>query len=837
MNPSSQGHAVHDDGARRPFFHHPLSSHLTARLATSTLRHTTLLTAAVLVAACGGSGGGGGGTTAGVGNDAIARTLTTLGVNIQQTPRQTDSGIPVDDTYSPFGRTWKLATTHELFVVGNELDAVGEAPLSLLDVQNGSAMYSETAAQTPWDDASGDRTRKALAADFDGDGLEEAVVVYQNGIETRVRTISPSPSGPMVQDVQIAARTNVTHLTAEAGDIDGDGKSDLVIGTVIDRSMGDVAVWTCRNGFFEQTGPSHTFDRVTANGSLTFRIALGDIDRDSRDEFVVVANSVLQPGGTARYKVFDDEREGFAELASDAVAATDQDSQLVSCVVADVAIGDIDGDSAGEIVFGGITQFPTGQGCLPAPYFGFVVEDLARGLIERTGYSFRTIWTGCNSPERPDVLFAFVDTFDVDGDGLDEIHVNEHVFDDFASAQPWTRRDELSLPIGLIYDRLNFGNFSEATADMATADFDGDDREDILICRQENVCEVWGFGQLDASIERIRRFEGRYRNAQNPRMTLAAPVNFVSDGPVLAYSEGEYRLVYTEPMPLAALAAPPSIAGVNPGGQTSFGNTTSTSTTTERSLSVRASATVGVKVDGGALTQSEFELKQTATVSAKLVTSRAYDLSKTVIFTSGQDEDTVVFTTIPVDQYTYTVLSHPDPNMVGQEVVVSLPREPVTIQAERSFYNNAVQNPADRIGDEVFEHRIGDVDTYPSLSRKNFLLSQNGGLQSSLQGVGQGGQGAGTTVQITVGNSIGVGGSLAVDFERSIQATAGGALGGVSVGVTAEAGINVSSGMETTYTGTVAPPVGGNADYLWGMFTYVRREPNREFQVINYWVE
>jgi hypothetical protein len=210
-----------------------------------------------------------------------------------------------------------------------------------------------------------------------------------------------------------------------------------------------------------------------------------------------------------------------------------------------------------------------------------------------------------------------------------------------------------------------------------------------------------------------------------------------------------------------------------------------------------------------------------------------------VIFTSGQDEDTVVFTTIPVDQYTYTVLSHPDPNMVGQEVVVSLPREPVTIQAERSFYNAAVQNPADRIGDERVPAPSGDIDTYPSPAQERAALQQNGGLQSALQGVGQGGAGAANTVQIVVGNTIGVGGALAFGFERSMSATVGGVLGEVSVGVEAEAAFRFTSGDETSYTGTVAQPIAGNADYQWGMFTYVFDDPvgDRQFQVINYWVQ
>ena len=50
----------------------------------------------------------------------------------------------------------------------------------------------------------------------------------------------------------------------------------------------------------------------------------------------------------------------------------------------------------------------------------------------------------------------------------------------------------------------------------------------------------------------------------------------------------------------------------------------------------------------------------------------------------------MIFTTIPLDQYTYSILSHPDPALIGGQVVISLPRDPITLQAERNYYNNSV---------------------------------------------------------------------------------------------------------------------------------------------------
>ena len=69
-------------------------------------------------------------------------------------------------------------------------------------------------------------------------------------------------------------------------------------------------------------------------------------------------------------------------------------------------------------------------------------------------------------------------------------------------------------------------------------------------------------------------------------------------GPVLSYSEAEYQLVFTEPLIIAALAAPPCSKNIGQNWEvcaTSFGKSTSTGVDAELTVSVKASAYVGVK--------------------------------------------------------------------------------------------------------------------------------------------------------------------------------------------------------------------------------------------------
>jgi hypothetical protein len=142
------------------------------------------------------------------------------------------------------------------------------------------------------------------------------------------------------------------------------------------------------------------------------------------------------------------------------------------------------------------------------------------------------------------------------------------------------------------------------------------------------------------------------------------------------------------------------------------------------------------------------------------------------------------------------------------------------------------------IGSSVFDHTPGDVASYPSVSRKNSLLSQHGGIEFGPSGVGQGG--GETELEIAVSNEVSLGGSLGIEYEAEVKATSGVAFAGFSVGYGAEAALSITSGAQTTYTGTVgsiaAADYAANA-YEWGIFTYVQSVGDQKLEVINYWVE
>ncbi len=255
------------------------------------------------------------------------------------------------------------------------------------------------------------------------------------------------------------------------------------------------------------------------------------------------------------------------------------------------------------------------------------------------------------------------------------------------------------------------------------------------------------------------------------------------------------------------------------------------------------------------------------TTSASFSASRTYSLEESVEYATGPLEDTVVFTTIPLDQYTYTVVAHPDPSMVGTKIVVNVPRKPVTLQVERSFYNAHVADGSFKVNASVFMHTPGDLDSYPTEDDADALIATGGlghigplgdlvnalgnPLVNALLGDGLKtqrpitvGQGSGqTSTEIVFTKETGYRAGAEVSYESELAVTGGGAAVGTTIGGSVGAGLSWGTSTSTTYRGTIGSIAGDNLSdnlYSTGLFTYVYNygNPNApQFEVVNYWVE
>ncbi len=810
---------------------------------------------------CEDSTGNGGGT-----NTGVAKVLEDLGVMQSSEPRVDGDGNPLPDDYTPLGSRRTINRFSEILFFGAQLedaDLDGMGRMPVLDIDPGqnntfswSLLSDPTSASTPWLQDDRNTPRRAVEGDFDGDGQDEVAIAYQISNEPmRLLIMDGGPSYAFGEPIVVDTNT-WQQVFLESGDFDGDGSVDLVIGLVGETEAKLVTFLNGEDGL-RPDGTSRSLQRP---GSLHLSMDSGNLDGDRGLELAVVANN--NEGESARYYIYDDANRGFELVASD-ITAINTGDRVETAVIADIALGDVDGDGLDEVVLGGLDRTGTVRQDEPR-YLVQVWDDLDHDLMQLAGLDvssragrLKPTSSGANQT----LSFLHVLTADVDGDGAKEIVTNQFLYEDLRQSPgalvPLDLGDgPIEIPLKDLFTEGNSGDdydFNWRSSDMAAADVTSDKRENIVLYAQRlstsgegQELQVWGIDGIDGWKEMLdleTTFANPINNGEEIRpQIILADTEVDNESMALEYSEGSYRYVFTEPVVLAALAAPPCSTqlgqDVGSSCRTAFGQAVSETQERENSWSVTAGVSAGFQTDFPFVGGAEAVLSTRATVEQ--TTSNAYELRTSVLRETGSLEDSVIFTTVPLDIYTYTVLSHPNPELVGEQIEVRLPREPITVLVETAVYNAALEAEGVRIDDDIFTHVAGDPSTYRSRSEKNAILNRSPGLESDEVDVGQGtGQ---TVVSITEFNSSTMG--TAYDFEASldVKVTAGPAIAGYSVGGGLGSALRVTRGDETIYQGAV-----GNLSseffpqetYAWGLFAYIYSDPatGQTFEVLDYWVE
>ena len=806
--------------------------------------------------------------------------LNCLGVPGDESERVDEKGDALPPNYSPLGQTKSLGVSSEFFIAGIQLapqPPVGEpvplenraATLEFSDDATGNigpAILDVIEPGTPWEadthsghignggGASGmTSTRAAVATDFNGDGISETVVVYLDfDDEANAGVIFGEVIGGTTSI--LGTYPGADDLNAVAGDFDGDGAIEFALGVSSPTGASLFLVnLDAANKLAADESTMIAFPQTLNDADLSLEIATGNIDRDGGDEIAVVLNQFQQREvAVSNYWIFDDARNNLSPLVeSEEIRASDQGS--FTALVADVTIGDIDADGKGEIVFAGLAELHD-QGCASYRHVYLALDDAASLLapLDVIGESAPEIRytesSGCSNVSTTlPVRAVFVNALDIDNDGVDEIQANLRIFEDFRAG---SFVEAFAIPDAAFADDngRGGGSISPSTAAIETADVNGDGRQDVVVFAQHlDKIVVWGLDGPSAETAVFREMtsiETALYNSQTRVFPLIVAVNVDSDGAILKYSEAEYKFVFTEPIIIAAVAGAPCADGIGQNLEacaTSYGLASATTGGIDGDVSVSASSFVsfeakdpffGLGVEGRAET----------TVSASFSAGSAYSLEEKVEYTTGSLEDTVIFSTIPLDQYSYKVVSHPDPELVGQTIVVNLPRKPITLQVERSFYNQSVAPGSYIVDERVFTHTVGDIDSYPRESDASSKTTGGNGIKAQ-QAVTVGQGGGQTTTEITFSEDLTYRAGAEVSFEAEIAVTGGGVSSGVGVGGSVGAGFSWGSSNSTTYRGTIGSIDEANFSenlYSVGLFTYIHQggdSTKQQFEVINYWVE
>jgi len=885
----------------------------------------------------------------------LATSLNELGVPTNPSPRVSNEGVPLPEDYSPFGATITMSTLEsgevimgaplEMALVGFSmasedafLSTIENVPLrtaSELDPIQPSILVKSDVGQVPWareqlgfEHEPPLTLRDATGGDVDGDGLAEFLVARFEGGQL-ILSISETDDPGALPDERVVtvpvAVSAVADVRIAGGDFDDDRRDEVAL--AITASSADGVATTTIVLFLEDSqGDFAVIDQleyqsVISGADVHVELIAGNIDYDVAAEVLVILNELEvtrsdgQPDAVAtRLFVYDDGGEDFLQL----IAASPEVVTPTSTFVADVAsaaIGDFDGDDINEILVAGLSGL-TDAGVLcndspdgPGPLRYLAVMYEFDGLSFGQTYSSHTadadsIYPSNCVDDGPWLIrYPYVNAVNLDNDRQHELHINQFVFDSLpAAGNPWGLSSLAILPRSVFFTdgTSDRAVFDRSTAIITTGDVNGDGRGDIVSARSgvdivqifSNTVEDGFYRSGRILLETVDPAYTTSTGAFNPQIVVYNG-DMAAEGDVQVMHFDSHVVDFSEPIVIAALAAPPCIDHIDQNHEscvTSWGKSETVSLEGEREFVFSAGFSVGVSAAVDAVTAVgvglsvnvfSFEAKVTLTKEAARLRSESYEVTKSVSFETGPQEDSVVFASIPYDVYQYKVTTNTlDEELNGTTFYnVGLPREAVARIATRDYYNSRTMPDAIKIDDTVFAHTPGDISTYPTLADRAMLLDQNRsqveqlrsdcpfcwelnpevekpwldgpfrsfdpfaalpGLVSESVGVGQGG--GATEVGIELNSSNSTGAAISRSWEGELEFVIYGVLVGFQVGGGKNFSTTITRSEGKAYLGTIGSISArdfNDNQYAFGMFTYLQADPDsgQEFEVINYWVE
>jgi len=766
--------------------------------------------------------------------------LQGLGIDTNSGARKDPNEIELSDSYNPIGpKVGILFRQCEIYAAGMSIN--GEANGLLEDQSDGNGNFPVLFQESNSDWDSG-YPKRSIAADVDGDGLDEIVtaVFYPTTNEIALRLVDYDGSTQNRGEIQRITSEDDFSQTLDgtaggsddwedaflrqdlqAGDLDGDGKQELLI-----IEARQIYILDDINSNFRLLN-HFTLPNLNGDTDTYIRASMADFDMDGLDEIIII-NGEGSSNIVAELTIFDDlsaDNDLSNPLLGPTVISTTIDGESIQLHSAGVVTGDFDGDGIPEAAIAGQRY---------------------------SNSDFATIILDCAMDSKSEVQFSFLDTYmadnnensyfipamaagDIDGDGVDELVVWEDIY------KLSSEHGELDYHDLWGNEALTTGLPGEGTRGdapsidiLSVGDVTGDKKADVVFyttsgdkIRVVSVQSAGTLGFNDISV-----------GSGPSRPTLCLP-NVDNDSAVLEYLEHE--VLFTDPVLIAVIASPPYWAGINGTsqgyvGSTSFGYISGQSSEQNESHGFSVGFSVGSSFQSP-FGLAEAEIKTTVENSFNWGVATTHEVTESWGYSTNLGEDKVVFTAIPFDVYYYQILSSPDASQIGENISINIPRAPEKYNQSISYFN-AHNGDGYDISSDVVTHTPGDPFSYHSKTERDILKED---LQEGLFSEHQMTVGVDTTGNTEISLDQTETDTNSFDYSLDVSVEAEVSIGGVLAG--ASAGFNYDYGYSTSYTtGTYVQgsvPDVPDVDYLytWGLLAYPVQDQGQKFTLVTYWTE
>jgi hypothetical protein len=681
----------------------------------------------------------------------------------------------------------------------------------------------DSANDSDWAARDVNHVRKSVAADLNGDGIDEVVVVTLNRITNKILvykgeyknnnfTVTQAREADAPATIDAMLPTGGSNLdfigwSLVAADLNGDDKQECIL-TIPEVKNAHIYILDNDLKISEIDIQQYVSNLISGTHWYYFpMVTAADYDQDGKDEIFFMIG-VDADNFNAPYVVLDDKDAGYRELAQGNVNTTS-----ARLKIGNLAAGDFTGDGLPDTAFYGYSSNNSDK---PLLLLKTAMDSSFKPVFEWVASGNKVLSTGGH-------LIPRLATGDVDGDGKTDLYAANKLWTFNTSANQF---EQMAVTGEIFSPNNNFDIYHTVIGDVT-----GDQKDDVVFFHGNGIqIYYYSGGQYQRFIQSL---SGYYETGCLPN---------VDDDSLILRDTGRRELLFTDPHVIAVLASPPYYSGINGDGDggTSFGYSKSSGTSSSNSFGFSVGVSAGYESDAFfGLFGAEFET--TVTTNCSWAQSSSVEISESWGWNNPIAQDLVVFTAIPFDVYYYEVLRAPADGDVkaGDPLTVNVPRKPKPYHTPLPTYNAGVPE----------EHRIevnhtlgvpssyytpADRDQQKSAAKGKGLFSTNTQMSA--------GMGTGSTT-INIESVAEREDAFAFDLEVEVSAAV--KAGGVKVG--ASAGFSygyetTSSVSEGTYIeGTVpAIPVAdyeSDMDFVWGLMAYPKQDNNQNYIFVTYWAD